>query len=139
MAFTRKYNPAGVLVVCALLLAVVAAIAAVIGFVQIQLSRYQQEVYSTTLKLNRYSNSLRSMGNDAFRADPDGIYRLLQAKLAANQNEAVRPDWDKDAWGSRIVIMKTNPEHIEIYSCGPNGIDEKGKGDDIARSIAVFD
>ena len=42
-----------------------------------------------------------------------------------------------DTWGRTFRCMAVNNCEWLIYSCGPNGIDEAGLGDDIATSTAA--
>ena len=44
-----------------------------------------------------------------------------------------REDQCVDLWGKKLVYwVSADGRHAMIYSCGPNGIDEHGLGDDIA-------
>ena len=40
-----------------------------------------------------------------------------------------------DAWGREIIYEVRDSDHVIIRSVGENGVDEKGRGDDIQREV----
>jgi hypothetical protein len=42
-----------------------------------------------------------------------------------------RQDLPPDPWGHPYVYVLTGPKGYQIRSMGPNGVDDKGEGDDI--------
>jgi len=57
------------------------------------------------------------------------------------------PDWERshnyvDPWGHpyriKITSQTTNEYRISIWSCGPNGEDETGSGDDVALESFII-
>jgi hypothetical protein len=67
--------------------------------------------------------------------------RRVSFILVQEQHELARSAL-RDAWGNRILYRE--PGHIhtrgwDLYSVGPNGIDEFGWGDDILEGEDVAD
>jgi len=60
---------------------------------------------------------------------------LYVYKTKESKNENL---WYMDQWGHEIkyLVKEWKTETVRLlYSCGPNGIDEKGTGDDIVREV----
>jgi hypothetical protein len=58
---------------------------------------------------------------------------LIDCLHGFNFHSAFEPA-SSDAWGRRIIYRSPGPVHRhgwDLYSVGPNGIDEQGRGDDI--------
>ncbi|MBI3726509.1 hypothetical protein HY251_21505 [bacterium] len=56
----------------------------------------------------------------------------LAVGLVAERSHPFDPEREAvDAWGHPFRVKQNDPDGALYYSCGPNGIDEQGEGDDI--------
>lgn len=67
------------------------------------------------------------------RSPTTGIVRILELSGEISEprlQECVRGAHIVDTWGNPLVLVRQG-NTVEIWSCGSNGIDENGYGDDI--------
>ncbi len=116
----------------------VVGLAVALAIVPLQRRRERQRV-DTTKKLLEAHAELLVRGND-----PKGIHWLIDmrsrsgAPIAFCLVKRTELSGDerviRDAWGNPIIYCQPGPVHpngFDLYSVGPNGIDEHGGGDDI--------
>ena len=74
----------------------------------------------------------------AFDESGDQFYSWLGRAAAVVKREPSGEFHLVDAWGHRLVYRcpHPNPAYVwQLYSIGPNGIDEGGQGDDIEKPV----
>ena len=90
-----------------------------------------KQVSTTRLKVDILLNAIH-VHNMKYKTNPT-FEELLESdylKSLEKQLANLKP-FEIDEWGNKIVYVKKDKGYL-LYSRGPNGIDEKGKGDDIS-------
>jgi hypothetical protein len=123
--------------VVALLVAGAVALGSTVGVRQWKLFRARHDVSELVIALNAYTIK--------FSHPPEGTTDEICAVLRGEDVRGQNPNHEAavdsyvmnaagefvDPWATSYRIL-TRPEQ-RVYSCGPNRIDERGEGDDIAN------
>jgi hypothetical protein len=75
------------------------------------------------------------IGNSA-PVSPRSILAAYERALAFNRTELVRGEIDR--WGAPVRVQRLH-RAVYIYSCGPDGRDDGGEGDDIGLAAETYD
>lgn len=114
----------------------VGALAIIIGLVVYSATRpmdtsthYKKD--KTARDLEEYSTLLKRFHADhqRFPRDEEGLSAALAISLRSQAKRGWRP---LDPWGRHYMYHARDNRPPEVYSVGPNGIDEHGDGDDIS-------
>lgn len=94
-------------------------------------SKDSADINTTSIQVNKWKQDI---DNWALSTRPDKAcseYSLAEVGKWATKEE-VKASSLKDAWSKTIVVMCTEAGFRGVYSFGPNKVDDKGEGDDIA-------